>query len=117
MKLTTTRTITNNAGDKVNVTFTVDFSNASEEDMANWALSNRVISGQKVWRELSKDEIMTNVNGKTFDARNIGKSIVSKDKQIKKVAETFGVDYEIAKTIVENPELIKQFVSEHKDNQ
>lgn len=110
MKLTTTRKITNNAGESVTVTFHVDFSNASDQQMAEWALSNRVIAGQKVWRALSADEIRQNINGKTFDARTIGRSIQSREKRIETIMNSMGVTRKVAEMIVDDPDTLNKKV-------
>lgn len=113
MQKQTTRKITNHAGEEVTVTFTVDFGNASDAQMAEWALSNRVIAGQKVWRNLSAQELRDNVNGRTFDARNIGKSIESREKQIDKLVNTLGVSRKVAEMILDDPDSVNEKI----DNQ
>ena len=112
MKRTTTRTITNHAEEKVQVTFTVDFTNCSKEELIDWALSNRVISGQKVWRDLSKDELKANVDGQVFNAKTIGQKVESKDKKIKKIMESFGVSKEVATYMVEQPEKLDSMIAD-----
>lgn len=114
MKKKTTRTITNHADEKVQVTFTVDFTNCTKEELVEWALSNRVISGQKVWRDLSKDELKANVDGQVFNAKTIGQKVESKDKKVKKIMETFGVSQEIATMIVDNPDELNSLIDASK---
>lgn len=114
MKQTTTRKITNHEGVSVTVTFTVDFGNASPEQMAEWALSNRVIAGQKVWRNLSAEELQDSVNGKTFDARHIGKGIESRAKQLKALQDKLGVSEKVAELILDNPGELEAMVDKSK---
>ena len=115
MKKKTTRTITNHADEKVQVTFTVDFTNCTKEELVEWALSNRVISGQKVWRDLSKDELKANVDGQVFNAKTIGQKVESKDKKVKKIMDVFGVDKDIATMIVDDPEGLTNMVQQLKN--
>ena len=66
--------ITNDAGDKTSITIGIDYTSASNNDLASWLNSNRVISGQRVWRKMSLDEIKE-LDGQTFIANNIGQKI------------------------------------------
>ncbi len=102
MKKRTTRKITNHAGETVTVTFTVDFAGASEDQMAEWALSNRIIAGQKVWRNLSAEAIRKLVDGKTFDARTIGRKIENPEEAIQKIEQSIeGMDAKAAAALLE----------------
>lgn len=116
MKLTTTRDVTNHNGETISVTFTVDFSTASEEEKAKWALSNRVIAAQKAWRPLSRDDIVANVHGKTFDARFIGRSIQTREKRIEQTMATMGVSRKIARYIVDSPDKLEKMVDEKDES-
>lgn len=66
--------ITNDAGDKTSITIKVDYGSASDNDVVSWLNSNRVISGQRVWRKMDVEEIKE-LNGQTFIANNIGQRI------------------------------------------
>lgn len=113
--MTTTRKIKASNDEKVTVTFTVDFSNASDEDLMEWALSNRVIAGQRPWRELSPEEIRQSVHNQTFDATTIGQKIRSREDQIKATMNpALGIDREMAEWIVDNPEEYKKMLDEMK---
>jgi len=100
--------ITNENKETVQVSVTVDFSQASEEELMSWALSNRIIAGQRVWRKLSVDEIYENVNRQTFDARTIGQSIKSRKDKVEAIAAALGIDAELAESLVDNPDLINK---------
>lgn len=66
--------ITNDAGDKTSITISIDYTSASDNDLASWLNSNRVISGQRVWRKMSIEEI-SELDGTVFIANNIGQKI------------------------------------------
>ena len=66
--------ITNDAGDKTSITIGIDYTSATDNDLASWLNSNRVISGQRVWRKMSLDEIRE-LDGTTFIANIIGQKI------------------------------------------
>ena len=111
MKKKTTRRIKSSTDETVTVTFTVDFSNASEDQILEWALASRVIAGQRPWRELSPDELRASVDGQTIDATAIGQKIRSREDQIKAtIAPALGVDREMAEWIVDNPAEYKKML-------
>ena len=68
--------ITNDNGDKVQLSIKIDFSTASDQDLKTWLVSNRIIAGQRPWRSLSKDELIK-LNGMTFNADTIGQKVKS----------------------------------------
>ena len=68
--------ITNDQGDKVQLSIKIDFSTSSDQDIKTWLVSNRIISGQRPWRALSKDELVK-LNDTTFMADSIGQKIKS----------------------------------------
>jgi len=68
--------ITNEAGDKVQLSVNIDFSTSSDSDIKTWLVSNRIIAGQRPWRSLSKDELVK-LNGTTFIAETIGQKVKS----------------------------------------
>jgi len=89
MKQTTTRTVLSQPDNKhIQFTVTVDFSNASDEQMAQWALGNRIIVGQKQWTKLTAEELRKYVDGKTFDATTIGQKVESPEKAARKAMES-----------------------------
>ena len=69
-----TLSIKNDAGDKASISVRIDYTSASDNDIAGWLNSNRVISGQRVWRKMDVDEI-GELDGQTFIANNIGQKI------------------------------------------
>lgn len=71
-----TFSITNDKGEKVQLSASIDFSNASDQDIKSWLVSNRIIAGQRPWRGLSKDELVK-LNGMTFMAESIGQKVKS----------------------------------------
>ena len=107
-----TVSITNNNGDKVQVHITVDFANCTDDQLVDWALSQRIIAGQKVWRELSREEIEEQVDGRTFDARYIGHKLESRQKQIAKLVNSLGVSEKVAEMILDNPQMLDEKVEE-----
>jgi hypothetical protein len=93
--------ITNDAGNKVSLTITVDFSTASDQDIKSWLVSNRVIAGQRPWRALSKAELKA-INGRTFMAQNIGQKVKSREEQIQTLVAA-GLPRKLAEFSVDNP--------------
>lgn len=72
--------ITNDAGDKVQLTIGVDFSLASDTNIKGWLVSNRTIAGQRPWRALSVSEIKE-LDGQTIPADDVGKKIKSLEER------------------------------------
>ena len=96
--------VTNHEGDEVKVNVKVDFTNATRDQLLEWAVSSRIIVGQRVWRDLSKKELESKVEGKTFDALTIGHKIKSREDQVKATMNpAAGVTRELAEWIVDNP--------------
>ena len=74
-----TFSITNDAGDKVQLTAKLDCRTATDNDIKGWITSNRIIAGQRPWRSLSKNELLE-LNNTTFVAQNIGQKVKSKEQ-------------------------------------
>ena len=111
----TTRRVKASDDSYVTVNVSIDFSNASREQIIEWATSNRVIAGQRVWRELAPDEIRSSVDGQTFDAVNIGRKIRSREDQIKQTMNpALGIDRDMAEWIVDNPEEYRKMLESMK---
>jgi len=104
--------VKNHDGIKVQVTVTIDFSNASDDQMMDWAVSNRVIAGQRAWRDLTVDEIKSSVDGQTFDALTIGHKIQSREDKIKStINPALGIGRELATWIIDNPGEYKKMLA------
>jgi len=104
--------ITNDNGEKVQLTIGIDFSSASDNDIKSWLASNRIIAGQRPWRKLSVSEL-NELNGHTFVAQNIGQKVKSRNEQISQFEQAFvnaGVGqekaHELAMAAVDNPQLL-----------
>lgn len=111
----TTRRVKASDDSYVNVTVQIDFSSATREQIIEWATSNRVIAGQRVWRELDPSEIKTSVDGQTFDAVNIGRKIRSREDQIKQTMNpALGIDRDMAEWIVDNPDEYRKMLEQMK---
>jgi hypothetical protein len=80
----------------------VDFSTASDMDIKSWLVSNRIIAGQKPWRNLSIDEIK-DLDGQRFIAQDIGKKVQSREEKIQ-VLVNAGLPRNLAEFSVDNPE-------------
>ena len=105
--------ITNSMGDTVTLNVKIDFSTASISDIKSWLVSNRIIAGQRPWRNLSKDELMK-LNGQTFNASTIGTKVKSREQQKQEMVNMFvaaGVPIEqataLATAAINNPEKLK----------
>ena len=100
--------ITNNAGDKVTLHVTVDFSTSHDNDICNWLVSNRIIAGQRPWRGLSAIEL-NDLNGRTFIASDIGKKVKSREEQVNDLVNA-GLPMALARFAVDNPEKFQDVI-------
>ena len=91
-------------GEKVQLTINFDFSGVDEDQIIEWALSNRVIAFQRVLRALNKEEA-EKLNNSTIHALECGKKIESKSEKIRKLIAA-GIPKKIAELAVENPEAL-----------
>lgn len=66
--------ITNDAGDKVRVRLTFDFSTSTDEDIKGWLTSNRTIALQRPARAKSRSEL-EDFNGAVIMAVDAGKRV------------------------------------------
>ena len=73
--------VTNDNKAEVQLSVKIDFSSASDQDIKNWLVSNRVIAGQRPWRSLSQTELL-DLHGMTFIAQDIGKKVKSRQEKI-----------------------------------
>lgn len=71
-----TFSITNDAGDKVQLTIKYDCSGSSDNEIRSWIAGNRRIAFQRPTRTLSADEIR-GLNGTTIMASDAGKKVKS----------------------------------------
>ena len=107
--------VKSNSNEKVRVNIAVDFTGVTRDQLMDWALSNRVIAGQRPWRELSNKEIRDKVDSQTFNALTIGRKIQSREDQVKATMNpAAGVTRELAEWIVDNPEEYKKMLEAMK---
>ena len=93
-------------GFSIEIPVTVDFSDATNDDMMNWAMSNRKIALQRVLRELTPDELREmETTGITRTSHQCGQKIASREDQIKKMTDA-GIPRHHAEKLVDNPELL-----------
>ena len=76
--------ITNDAGDKVQITESIDFSTASDIEVKCWLVADRIIARTRVERKLTKSEIME-LDGSVVLAQCAGQKIQS-PAEVKKMA-------------------------------
>ena len=100
-----TFSITNDAGDKVQLSIKLDCRTATDDDVRGWITSNRIIAGQRPWRSLSKAEL-TELSGTTFVAQNIGKKVKSRAEQVQSMVNA-GFPLKLAEYAVDNPDQFK----------
>lgn len=81
-----TFSITNDRDEKVQLTVSINFDTAKDEDIKGWLVSNRIIAGQRPWRKLSKAELLK-LDGTVFIAQNIGQKVKSAE-EVKQEATT-----------------------------
>ena len=105
--------ITNSAGETVTLSVKIDFSTSTLQDIKSWLVSNRIIAGQRPWRNLSKKEL-NELNNQTFSAVTIGTKVKSREQQKVDMINLFvasGVDVETATTLataaINNPASLK----------
>jgi len=80
-KVRHTGSVKNDAGDKVQLSVTIDFSTCTNVDVKSWLCANRFIAGQRPWRALSEDEIRS-LDGQTIRADEIGRKVKSRAERI-----------------------------------
>lgn len=73
---------TNVDGDEITIRLKFDFTNASDEDVRSWLVSNRVIAMQRPLRALNASEIRA-LDGTTIDVNTCGQKIRSKHETFK----------------------------------
>lgn len=73
-------TITNDAGDKVQLRLTFDFSTSSDNDIRSWLCGNRRIALQRPSRSLSRTEL-EELNNQTLMAIDAGKKVKSLEER------------------------------------
>ena len=93
--------ITNDGDEKTSLTINVDFTSASDIDIKNWLVSNRIIAGQRPWRKLSLAELV-DLDGSTFIAQSIGQKVKSRSEQIQALVNA-GLPENIAIMAIDNP--------------
>ena len=98
---TTCKTTIAGGGTSVTNTIYVDFSTASDTDIKNWLVSNRVIAGQRPWKNLTEDELK-DLDGKTFVAQTIGTKVKTREEQVQAL-ESAGLPRNLAEFAVDNP--------------
>lgn len=94
--------ITNDVGEKTQVTIKFDFTTASDLDIKNWLLSNRSIACQRPMRALSIDEI-NGMNGSTIVSQFASRKTKSRNERIAELVNV-GIPVAMAELAVDNPE-------------
>ena len=79
--------ITNDAGDKVQLKLTFDYSTATDIDIKSWLNGNRRIALQRPARAMSEDELKS-MNNTTIIAVDAGKKVKTKAERIKEAQAT-----------------------------
>ncbi len=79
--------ITNDAGDKVQLKLTFDFSTSSDVDIKSWLCGNRRIALQRPARAMSDEELKA-LNDTVIIAIDAGKKVKTKAERIKEAQAT-----------------------------
>ena len=79
--------ITNDAGDKVQLRLTFDFSTSTDVDVKSWLCGNRRIALQRPARAMSKSELES-INNTVIMASDAGKKVKTKAERIKEAQAT-----------------------------
>ena len=99
-------TITNDAGDKVQIRLAYDFSTATDVDIKTWLCGNRRIALQRPARAKSKAELEC-LNGMTVMAIDAGKKVKTRAERIA-VYEAAGFPEDLAALAVDRPDLLQK---------
>jgi len=91
-------------------TITIDFSTASDSEIKDWLVSNRIIAGQRPWRAMFKD-LETDVDGRTFIAQSIGQKVKSRKERIQDLINA-GLPEHLAVYAVDNPDSFNDAVAQ-----
>ena len=110
---TTCKTTIAGGGASVTNTIYIDFSTASDDDIRGWLASNRVIAGQRPWKNMSEEELKA-LDGSTFVAQSIGTKVKSRKEQVQAFKVAFmasGIDEKtagvLATAAIDNPQALK----------
>ena len=95
-------------GPSTQLTVHVDFSTASDQDIKNWLTSNRIIAGQRPWRDLGVEELKE-MDGTTFVAQNIGQKVKSREEKVQALV-TAGLPRKLAEFSIDNPSEFEKVV-------
>ena len=95
-------------GPSTQITIEIDFSTASDQDIKGWLVSNRVIAGQRPWRDLSENALEA-LNGQTFAAQSIGQKVKSREEKVQALINA-GLPTKLAEFSVDNPEEFNKVV-------
>lgn len=79
--------ITNDAGDKVQLKLTFDFSTSTDMDIKSWLCGNRRIALQRPARAMSREELIE-LNNTTIMAIDAGKKVKTKAERVKEAQAT-----------------------------
>ena len=79
--------ITNDAGDKVQLKLTFDYSTATDIDIKSWLNGNRRIASQRPARAMSEGELKS-MNNTVIVAVDAGKKVKTKAERIKEAQAT-----------------------------
>lgn len=95
-------------GPSTSISIRIDFSTASDNDIIGWLVSNRVIAGQRPWRDLSVEEV-EDLDGQTFTAQAIGQKVKSREEKVQALISA-GLPKKLAEFSVDNPEEFNKVV-------
>lgn len=105
--------ITNDAGDKVQVKLTFDFSTASGNEIKSWLCGNRRIALQRPARAMDRIEL-TALNNTVIIATDAGKKVKSRAEKIKGYV-AMGLPENVAILAIDNPEKFKEVMESMED--
>lgn len=91
----------------INVTF--DFSNCTNEQLIDWALSERTIALQRALRS-TDSKTVESMDGQTIHAESAGTKPQSREQQIRKLTDA-GINRELAEVIVDNPDRANELLN------
>ena len=88
-------------GPSTQLSIKIDFTTATDSEIKNWLTSNRIIAGQRPWRDLSEDELLE-MDGTTFIAQSIGQKVKSREEKVQALVNA-GLPRKLAEFSIDNP--------------
>jgi len=97
-------------GPNTSITVKIDYTTTNNQDIISWLNSNRIIAGQRPWRDLSVEEVK-GLDGKTFLAQSIGQKVKSREDKVEALVSA-GLPRKLAEFSIDNPQAFEKVVKD-----